>query len=93
MRQVVALPSFATSARRLSPPDKEQLAESLEQFNHFLLTGILPLGLGFKKIGHDKYEFRAGLRLRIVAKADSNTYYLVFVGSHDEVRRYLRKYR
>ena len=93
MRQVIVLVSFARSARKLSTPDKTQLAESLEQFNHFVLTGDLAIGLGFKKIGQDKYEFRTGLRLRVVVKAEGDTYYLVFIGSHDEVNRYLRKYR
>lgn len=90
---VVPLKSFERSARKLSLPDKTQLANSLEQFNNFVITGDLPIGLGFKKIGQDKYEFRAGLRLRVVARAEGDAYYLVFIGNHDEVRSYLRKYR
>lgn len=93
MRRVVPLKSFERSVRKLSPPDKIQLADSLGQFNNFILTGNMPIGLGFKKIGQDKYEFRAGLRLRIVAKVEGDIYYLVFIGNYDEVRRYLRKYR
>lgn len=53
----------------------------------------LPSGLGFKKVNHDKYEFRAGLRLRVVVKAEGDTYYFVLVGSHEQVKRYLRKFR
>lgn len=93
MKQVIILPSFVRSVRKLSHYDKDQLAESLEQFNNFLLTAELPVGLGFKKIGQDKYEFRVNLRLRIVIRVEEDIYYLVLVGSHDEVRRYLRKYR
>jgi len=90
MREIVVLPSFERSARKLNLPDKNHLVESVEQFYNFVLTGELPVGLGFKKIGSDKYEFRAGLRLRVLVKAEGDTYYLVFVGSHDEVSRYLR---
>lgn len=93
MRQIVALPSFERTVKKLSSPDKEQLARSLGQFNTFVLTGHAPLGLGFKKANHDKYEFRAGLRLRVVVKAEGDTYYLVLVGSHEQVKRYLRKFR
>ncbi|MBU0533557.1 MAG: hypothetical protein KJ887_02010 [Candidatus Omnitrophica bacterium] len=93
MRQIVVLPSFERLAKKLSPADKEQLIESLEKFNNFILSGDAPVGLGFKKINHNKYEFRAGLRLRVVVKAEDNTYYLVLVGNHDDVKRYLRKYR
>ena len=93
MRKVVALPSFKSTAKKLSPTDKEQLAESLGKFNNFVLSGNAPVGLGFKKINHDKYEFRAGLRLRVVVKVEVDTYYLVLVGGHDDIKRYLRKYR
>ncbi len=91
MKRIVPLPSFVRSVRKLSPPDRTQLADCLEQFNNFVLTGDLPIGLGFKKIGQDKYEFRVGLRLRVVLKAEDDVYYLVLAGSHDEVKRYLRK--
>ncbi len=93
MRQIAVLPSFERSAKKLSPFDKSQLAESLEEFNNLVFTGQASVGLGFKKINHDKYEFRSGLRLRVVVKLEDDTYYLVLVGSHDQVKRYLRKYR
>lgn len=93
MKQIGVLPSFERSAKKLTLFDKAQFAESLEEFKKFILTGQAPVGFGFKKINHDKYEFRAGLRLRIVVKLEVDTYYLVLVGSHDQVKRYLRKYR
>ena len=93
MKRVVSLPSFKRSAKKLGRGDKEQLAESLEKFNNFVISGDAPSGLGFRKINHDKYEFRAGLKLRVVLKAKDDIYYLVMAGSHDDVKRYLRKYR
>lgn len=93
MRRIVPLQSFVRSARKLSPTDKTQLAESLEQFNNFVLTGNLPIGLGFKKIEPDIYEFRAGLRLRVIVLAEGDAYYLALVGNHDQVSRYLRRIR
>ncbi len=93
MRRILALPSFERSAKKLTPLEKAQLAESLGQFNNFVLTNYAPAGLGFKKIGEDIYEFRVGLRLRVVVFAEGDVYYLVLVGSHEDVRRYLRKFR
>ncbi|MBM3246707.1 MAG: hypothetical protein FJZ13_05235 [Candidatus Omnitrophica bacterium] len=93
MKQIVALPSFLRCVKKLAPLEKVRLAESLERFNAFVVTGSAPPGLGFKKINHDKYEFRVGLRLRVVLKLEAATYYLILVGNHDEIRRYLRKYR
>lgn len=93
MRRILTLPSFERSAKKLAPLDKAQLTESLEQFNNFLFTGRAPAGLGFKKIDHDIYEFRVGLRLRVVVMAEADIYYLVLIGTHDDIKHYLRRYR
>ena len=93
MKRIVILPSFERSVKKLTRQDKDNLAESLDVFNSFLLTGELPAGFGFKKINHDKYEFRVDIRLRVVVKVEGDDYYLVLSGNHDEVKRYLRRYR
>jgi mRNA-degrading endonuclease RelE of RelBE toxin-antitoxin system len=93
MKSIVVLPSFERSLKKLSLLERKQIAESLESFNRMLITGDCPAGLGFKKINHDKYELRATIRIRVVMKSDGDTYYLVLVGNHDDVRRYLREYR
>ena len=36
-------------------------------------------------------EFRAGLDLRILALPESGDFFLVCVGSHDEIRAYIRQ--
>ena len=91
MKRILILSSFRRSVKKLTRQDKENLTESLEVFNSFLLTGELPAGFGFKKINHDKYEFRIDIRLRIVVKVKGENYYLVLAGNHDEVKMYLRR--
>ncbi len=93
MKQIVTLPSFEKSFRKLDSSAKGKVIESLEEFNEFLVTGKASAGFGFKKINHDKYEFRVDIRLRVVMKAEGNIFYLVLIGNHDEVRRYLRSFR
>ncbi|MDD5422691.1 MAG: hypothetical protein PHT32_04640 [Candidatus Omnitrophica bacterium] len=93
MKRILILSSFERSVKKLTRQDKDNLAESLEGFNSFLLSGEAPAGLGFKKINHDKYEFRIDIRLRVVVKVEGGDYYLVLAGNHDEVKRYLRHYR
>lgn len=93
MKRVLILPSFERSLKRLTPQERKKLSHSLEAFNSFLLSGDLPRGLGFKKINHDKYEFRADIRLRVIVKAENDDYCLVLVGNHDEIKRYLRNFR
>jgi hypothetical protein len=53
----------------------------------------MPYGSGFKKINHDKFEFRVDIRIRVILKVEGDDYYLVLVGNHDDVRRYLRSFR
>lgn len=93
MKKIVPLSSFERSAKKLDRKTRELLTKSLEAFNSFLVTGQFPAGFRFKKINHDKYEFRIDIRLRVVVKEERDTFYLVLVGNHDEVRRYLREYR
>jgi len=93
MKRILILPSFERSVKKLTRQDKKNLYESLEAFNSFLLTSELPVGFGFKKINHDKYEFRVDIRLRVVVKVEGEDYYLVLAGNHDDVKRYLRRYR
>jgi len=93
MKKIVVLPLFERSIKKLSPREKERTGQGLERFNTFLVTGQAPFGFRFKKINHDKYEFRVDIRLRVIVKAEGDTFYLILVGDHDDVKRYLRDYR
>ena len=93
MKRIVVLPSFERSVKRLTAQEKKDLAKSLEVFNAFLTAHRASYGFRFKKINHDKYEFRIDVHLRVVVKAEDETYYLVLAGNHEDVRRYLRNYR
>ena len=93
MKIVKILPSFERSLKKLSFRDKNNLKETLTQFNDFIVSDVLPAGLGFKKINHDKYEIRVDIRIRIIVKIDKEYVYLVLAGSHDDVKRYLCEYR
>ena len=93
MKRIFVLPSFERSVKKFTPRGKSQVAESLEKFNEFVLSGDAPFGFRFKKINHDKYEFRTDIRLRVVVKIVGSDYYLVLAGNHDEVRKYLRDFR
>ena len=93
MKEIIVLPSFDRSIKKLSPNERQKLTEGLEKFNHFLLTGEFSAGFGFKKINHNKYEFRVSIQRRVVFKQEGGAIYLVLAGSHDEIRKYLKKYR
>ncbi|MFA4991391.1 MAG: hypothetical protein WC569_02305 [Candidatus Omnitrophota bacterium] len=93
MKKILILPSFERSIKRLTSQEKGLLRRSLEAFNSYLISGQAPFGFRFKKINHDKYEFRMDIRMRVIVKMESDTFYLVLAGNHNEIRRYLRSYR
>lgn len=93
MKKVYILPSFERSVKKLTPQEKDLLAKRLESFNQYLEKGQRSSGFGLKKISQNNYEFRLDIRLRLILKADKEAYYLVLVGDHNDVRRYLREYR
>lgn len=93
MKIVKILPSFERSLRKLSHQQREKIKKTLNQFNDFLVSGILPVGLGFKKINDDKYELRVDIRLRIILKIEAEVVFLVLVGDHNNIRRYLKNFR
>ena len=93
MKSVVPLASFERCLKRLDPQAKNKVKAALEEFNKFIGTGHPIKGLGFKKINHDKYEFRVDIHLRVAVKIDHDICYLVLVGNHDDIRKYLKQYR
>lgn len=93
MKKLFILPSFERSIKDLTPQEQENLAKGLELFNNYLLTGQSSFGFRLKKINHDKFEFRIDIKLRVILKKDKDIYYLVLVGDHNEIRRYLRNFR
>lgn len=93
MRIVKILPSFERTLKKVSPKDKGKLKKSLCQLNGFLATGIFPKGLGLKKLLDDIYELRVDIRLRVILQMDQEVVYLVLVGSHDQIKKYLKNTR
>ena len=45
---------------------------------------------GLRKLRGRLYEFRVGLQLRLVFRHDGDTLYFLLLGTHDEVRRFIR---
>jgi mRNA-degrading endonuclease RelE of RelBE toxin-antitoxin system len=48
------------------------------------------VGLGIRKLRGDLFECRVGLVRRVLFRASSDALLIRFLGSHDEVQKYLR---
>ncbi len=93
MRIVKILPSFERNLKRVSSKDRTKIKKSLHQLNSFITKGVLPKGSGLKKLTNSIYEIRMDIRLRIIIQMDEDVVYLVLVGSHSDIKRYLNRYR
>lgn len=91
-RKILAKAGFEHAYRRLSESDQRLVDEALRHFGDYLRTGQAPVGLGIKHLGSRTCEFRASLGLRVVYVTAGETIYLALLGSHDEVRRYLKRH-
>ena len=93
MRSIYLTPSFKKALNRLSSQEREKTTEAIGQFFDFLLGRQMTGGLGYKKLAEDIFEFRVNIHLRIAGIVEEDKYYLYVVGSHDEIRRFLRERR
>ena len=90
-RQIIVKAGFERAYRRLPEADRHLVDEALKRFDLYLRTHQAAAGLGLKHLGSRTYEFRAGLALRIVYVAEGEKIVLSLLGSHDEVRRFLKR--
>lgn len=90
-RQLVLKASFQRAYGRLALAERARVKKALLMLQQYLDTGEAPVGLGLKKLGAGVYEFRAGLALRGVYVEEGSLLALALLGSHDEVRRFLKR--
>ena len=89
-RQLIVKARFQRAYDKLSAPEQDLAKKALRLLQQYLETGHAPVGLGLKKLGPGVYEFRVGLALRGVYVEDGLVLALALLGSHDEVRRFLK---
>ncbi|MBI4353301.1 MAG: hypothetical protein HY593_05180 [Candidatus Omnitrophica bacterium] len=90
-RRIITKPRFERAYQALSSSAQEAVDAALRQFGHYLKIGAAPVGFGMKHLGKGVYEFRAGLALRIVYIVEEDEIVLSLLGTHDEVRRFLKR--
>ena len=76
--------------------DQQRVVDSLRQIKQYLRTGHAPYGLRiqplYDSIRSRVFEARISLALRIVWTREGERVTFVLLGTHDEVRRFLRSW-
>jgi hypothetical protein len=83
-------PGFERRYRKLRPSQQSRVDSAVARFAEKLGRPHEHGGLGLRAFGR-YLEFRAGLELRILALPESGDFFLMFVGTHDELRAYVRQ--
>ena len=90
-RKILVHSRFERAYSYLKEWDKERVDKAIEQLVHYLDVSQSPFGLGVKHLEGDLYEFRVGLSIRIVYILQKNSILLSLIGTHDEVRKFLKR--
>ena len=87
--------SFASSFDRLFkrlPTDRRRRVQlAVNRLIDLLDLGHRPAGLGLKLLRKEIWEFRIGLRDRVVLKLERSSVIFLIVGNHEDVQRDLKR--
>jgi hypothetical protein len=82
---------------RFSPPDKDLIISADREIRHYYCSQKTPYGLRIKKVyddGQDKiFEARVSDKIRIIWVESIGLVTFAVLGSHDEIKRYLKSFR
>lgn len=84
-------PSFDRTFKKLSSDKKIKITKAIFSLIDFFETGERAKGLGLKQLRADFWEIRVGINNRVIFLFTQDTVSFLIVGTHDEIRKYLKK--
>ena len=86
-------PDLLGALRGFSKAERKEIGELIEQVRDSFGNPHAHAGSGIRALGQGLYECRHGLALRLIFAAYPGLLYFHVIGTHDEVRRFLRAHR
>ncbi|MEI6083523.1 MAG: hypothetical protein WCS70_04405 [Verrucomicrobiota bacterium] len=90
-REIFLGERFRQIVRAYSKPARAEIGQAIDRLQTSLGQPHQHAGLGIRKLVKNYFEMRVGLDLRLVFKLDSDSITFAFAGTHDEVRRFLKR--
>lgn len=81
---------FLGSLKRLSYLDVAKVEEALRILPECYGRPLLRAGISIRRLRKNIYECRAGLKIRLLFRANAGALEVFFIGSHDEIRQLIR---
>ena len=86
------LNSFVRTLELLASQDRAKTTRTISDLLEFLENKIRPsAGLGVKKLRKNLWEVRVDIRTRVIFTLNPNLITFAFIGSHDEIKKYLKE--
>jgi len=87
---IVLRDSFLRACRGLTQDELAILMQIFVDLRAHLADPARHTGLGLRKLNpHPAWEVRLSLKMRALFRREGDEYIFVFLGTHDEVRRFL----
>lgn len=87
------LNSFVKTFESLITLDRTKTTRIISDLLEFLENKTRPsAGLGLKKLRKNLWEIRIDIKNRVLFLLSSDLVIFAFVGSHDEIKKYLKKF-
>jgi hypothetical protein len=87
---VLLSPRFLAALKNLSDADVTRAEEALRALPECFGKPHLHAGISIRRLRKNVFECRAGLKVRLLFRANADALEIFFVGSHDDVRRLIR---
>ena len=89
---IVYRPRFTRRYKKLPSSRRTAVQQAIEQLLDVMETHrVPPGGLGVKRLQGDFWEIRSDIRDRIVFLLRGASLEFLFVGNHDDIRRFLKQ--
>ena len=83
-------PDLLAQLRQLSKAERRKVGAAIESVRTNWGQPHRHTGAGIRRLGADLHECRVGLQSRLLFQAIGTSLYFHFMGSHDEVQKFLR---
>ena len=87
-----SLTSYERSLKKLYPGIKNKVKIAVNKYIDFLEGEHRPKGLGLRRLSKHIWEIRVDLKIRVVFRLEGDLVQWGLVGSHDDIKRFLKHF-
>ena len=91
MLRIVADKSIRAALAKLAPEHQTRVLAALRQLPAAFGRPHAHAGLGVRQLRRGMFEARVGLQIRVLFERDGDLLVVKALGTHDDIRRYLRE--